>query len=125
MDEPANASPRAATAGAPSLPHPAWRKRHVPSSWTHPNGSPPRSTIYIAVSRLAQRDPGSVDIAFSTGAGGHIWSDDFNAEAHLAGIEELAALGVTWLQVGLPGDSLGHVTEAIERYGKQVIAVCA
>jgi hypothetical protein len=72
----------------------------------------------------AQRDPGSVDIAFSTGAGGHIWRDDFNAEAHLAGIEELAALGVTWLQVGLPGDSLEHVTEAIKRYGEQVIAVC-
>jgi probable F420-dependent oxidoreductase len=72
----------------------------------------------------AQRAPGSVDIAFSTGAGGHIWSDDFNAEAHLAGIGELAALGVTWLQVGLPGDSLEHVTEAIERYGEQIIAVC-
>ena len=73
----------------------------------------------------AQREPGSVDIAFSSGAGGHIWSDGFNAEAHLAGMEELAALGVTWLQVGLPGDSLEHVTEAIERYGEQVIAVCA
>ena len=73
----------------------------------------------------ARREPDSVDISFSTGAGGHPWSDDFDADAHLAGIAELAALGVTWLQVALPGDSLTHVLEAIQRYGEQVIAVCA
>ena len=34
--------------------------------------------------------------------------DAFNADAYLSGVEKLAALGVTWLQVGLPGDSLAH-----------------
>ena len=73
----------------------------------------------------ARREPDDVDISFSTGAGGHPWNEDFDADAHLAGIAELAALGVTWLQVGLPGDSLTHVLEVIQRYGEQVIAVSA
>jgi len=30
-------------------------------------------------------------------------------------------VGVTWVQVGLPGDSLAHVLETIERFGKSVI----
>ena len=36
-------------------------------------------------------------------------------------MEKLAGLGVTWLQVGLPGDSLPHILETIERFGKSVI----
>jgi hypothetical protein len=36
-------------------------------------------------------------------------------------MEKLAALGVTWLQVGLPGDSLAHVTETIDRFRTLVI----
>ena len=47
--------------------------------------------------------------------------DEFNADAYLSGLEKLAALGVTWVQVGLPGDSLAHVLETIERFGKSVI----
>ncbi len=70
----------------------------------------------------AGRDPGSVDISFSTRAGGEPGSDNFNVEAHLEGIAHLASLGVNWLQVGLPGDSLTHVVETIRRYGEQVIA---
>ena len=69
----------------------------------------------------AGRDPGPVDIAFSTGAGGQPGSDGFNAEAHLHGIADLASIGVSWLHVGLPGDSLEHVIETIQRYGEQVI----
>jgi hypothetical protein len=49
-------------------------------------------------------------------------ADDFNADAYLSGVEKLAALGVTWLQVGLPGDSLAHVLETVERFGGSVIA---
>jgi hypothetical protein len=30
-------------------------------------------------------------------------------------------VGVTWVQAGLPGDSLAHVLETIERFGKSVI----
>ncbi|HET6950156.1 MAG TPA: LLM class F420-dependent oxidoreductase [Acidimicrobiales bacterium] len=70
----------------------------------------------------AGRDPGSVDIAFSCAAGGMPWSASFDADAHLEGLAELAALGVTWVQVGLPGDSPAHVVETLQRYGEQVIA---
>ncbi len=70
----------------------------------------------------AGRDPGAVDIAFSCPAGGPPWSDAFDADAHRVGLAELAALGVTWVQVGVPGDSLAHVVETLQRYGEQVIA---
>ncbi len=70
----------------------------------------------------AGRDPSAVDISFSTREGGSPENDDFNAEAHLAAIADLGALGVTWLQVGLPGDSLEHAIETIQRYGEQVIS---
>jgi probable F420-dependent oxidoreductase len=68
------------------------------------------------------RDPATIDIAFSNPAGGDPSSDAFDAGAHLEGLAALAALGVTWVQVGLPGDSLAHITETIQRYGEQVIA---
>lgn len=70
----------------------------------------------------AGRDPAGVDIAFSNPAGGDPSSPGFDADAHLAGLADLAALGVTWVQVGLPGDSLAHVVETMERYGEDVIA---
>ncbi len=69
----------------------------------------------------ADRDPSSVDIAFSTPLGGDPASDAFDADAHLEGLAALAALGVTWVQVGLPGDSLQHAVETLARYGDQVI----
>jgi probable F420-dependent oxidoreductase len=70
----------------------------------------------------AGRDPGSIDIAFSNPAGGDPSADSFNPDEHLEGIARLAQLGVTWVHVGLPGDSVAHVVEMIERYGEQVIA---
>jgi probable F420-dependent oxidoreductase len=69
----------------------------------------------------AGRDPSTVDIAFSNPAGGDPATDAFDADAHLEGLAALAALGVTWVQVGLPGDSLAHIVETLDRYGKQVI----
>ena len=69
----------------------------------------------------AGRDPESVDITFSNPAGGDPASDGFDADAHLEGLSELAALGVTWVQVGLPGDSIAHAVETLERYGERVI----
>jgi len=68
------------------------------------------------------RDPSGVDISFTNPEGGSPGDDAFNADAYLGGVEKLAALGVTWLQVGLPGDSLAHLLETIERFGKTVIA---
>jgi probable F420-dependent oxidoreductase len=69
----------------------------------------------------ADRDPSAIDISFSNAEGGSAGDDAFNADAYLSGVEKLAALGVTWLQVGLPGDSLAHAVEAIERFGTSVI----
>jgi probable F420-dependent oxidoreductase len=68
------------------------------------------------------RDPQAVDIAFSNYEGGSPGQDDFKGDAHLAGLERLAALGVTWVQVSLPGTSLQHALEAVDHYRDEVIA---
>ena len=65
--------------------------------------------------------PASIDISFGTGAGGNPGDDSFNPDATLAAGEELAALGVTWSGAGVPGDSLAHALESLERFGKAVI----
>ncbi|MGE2718714.1 LLM class F420-dependent oxidoreductase [Mycolicibacterium celeriflavum] len=70
----------------------------------------------------AGRDWSRVDITFTNPDGGSPGGDDFNPEEYLSGLEKLAAIGVTWVQVGLPGDSLAHVLETIERFGESVIA---
>jgi probable F420-dependent oxidoreductase len=68
------------------------------------------------------RDPATLDITFSNNVGGSLADDDFNADAYLEGIESLAALGVTWVQAHLPGDSVAQAVEAMEKFGKLVIA---
>jgi probable F420-dependent oxidoreductase len=70
----------------------------------------------------AGRDWSAIDVSFTNADGGSPGDDDFNADAYLAGLEKLAAVGVTWVQVGLPGDNLAHALETIERFGKSVIA---
>lgn len=70
----------------------------------------------------AGRDWSRMDVTFTNSDGGSPGDDDFNADAYLSGLEKLAAVGVTWVQVGLPGDSLAHVLETIERFGTSVIA---
>ena len=70
----------------------------------------------------AGREPADVDVTFACHAGGDPASDAFDADAHLAGLAELAAIGVTWVQVGLPGDDLAHTLATLDRYGEQVIA---
>jgi probable F420-dependent oxidoreductase len=69
----------------------------------------------------AGRDPSAVDITFTNAEGGSPADDAFNADAYLSGVEKLAALGITWLQVGLPGDSLTHALETIDRFRALVI----
>jgi probable F420-dependent oxidoreductase len=69
----------------------------------------------------AGQDWSKFDVVFTNFDGGSPADDEFNADAYLTGMEKLAALGVTWLQVGLPGDSLAHATETIERFGTLVI----
>src|SRR5690606_33286805 len=70
----------------------------------------------------AGRDPSTVDITFSNVAGGAPGDESFDAAASLDGVGRLAELGVTWVQVQLPGDSLARATDVIAQFGEQVIA---
>ena len=70
----------------------------------------------------AGRDPNGLDVTFTNAAGGNPADDDFNADEFLSGIEKLEALGVTWTQVQIPGDSLAHALEVIDEFGERVIA---
>jgi probable F420-dependent oxidoreductase len=67
------------------------------------------------------RDPAGLDVTFSNATSGNPADDDFNAEAFLDGAEKLESLGVTWVQVQVPGDSLAHAVETIEKFGSLVI----
>jgi alkanesulfonate monooxygenase SsuD/methylene tetrahydromethanopterin reductase-like flavin-dependent oxidoreductase (luciferase family) len=69
----------------------------------------------------AGRDWDAIDITFTNFGGGSPANDKFNADAYLGGLEKLAALGVNWVQVGLPGDSRAHALESIERFRTLVI----
>ena len=69
----------------------------------------------------AGRDPSGIDITFTNIGGGNPADDDFNADAYLSALAKLAAVGVTWVQVTVPGDSLTHALDIIERFGSSVI----
>jgi probable F420-dependent oxidoreductase len=69
----------------------------------------------------AGRDWSTIDVVFNNLEGVDPAADDFNADAYLSGLDQLAGLGVTWVQVGLPGDSLAHALEVIERFKTVVI----
>ena len=71
----------------------------------------------------AGRDWSAIDITFTNFEGGSPASDEFDADAYLSGLKNLAALGVTWVQVGLPGDSLAHALDSIDRFRALVIDV--
>jgi probable F420-dependent oxidoreductase len=70
----------------------------------------------------AGRDPSVIDVTFTNAKGGAPADDDFDADEFLSGVEKLEALGVTWTQVQIPGDSMAHAVETIEKFGKLVIA---
>lgn len=70
----------------------------------------------------AGRDPAGIDITFTNGTGGSPGGDDFNADEFLTGVAELADIGVSWIQVTVPGDHLAHTLETIEGFGADVIA---
>ena len=70
----------------------------------------------------ADRDPAAIDVVFSNLAGGNPGTADFDAGVYLDGLVGLAAAGVTWVQVGIPGDSLTHTLETLEQFGTSVIA---
>ena len=68
------------------------------------------------------RDRSEIDVCFGGFTGGSLTDDTFDADAQIAGLAELSALGVTWASVTVPGDSINHATEALQRYGTEVIA---
>ncbi|HVT22490.1 MAG TPA: TIGR03619 family F420-dependent LLM class oxidoreductase [Mycobacteriales bacterium] len=70
----------------------------------------------------AGRDRAEIDVSFMTHSGGAPGTPSFDPYAHLDGLAELAAIGVTWNGVGVPGDSVGHAVETLEQYGKEIIA---
>jgi probable F420-dependent oxidoreductase len=70
----------------------------------------------------ANRERSEIDVAFGTPDGGAPGDDDFDPDAHREGLAGLIKLGVTWAHTGVPGDSLPHALEALERYGETVIA---
>ncbi len=69
----------------------------------------------------ADRDPATIDVSFTTLSGGAPADDNFDADAHLEALDDLAGLGVTWCMVGMPSDSLPQAVEALHRYGESVI----
>jgi len=70
----------------------------------------------------ADRDPAVIDVSFGSGAGGDPAYDSFNPQAQLEAVAELTELGVTWSGVGVPGDSVDHAIETLQRFGESVIA---
>ena len=70
----------------------------------------------------AGRDPADIDISFMTLTGGSPADKDFNPEAHLQALDQLAALGVTWCAAPIPADSLTHALESLHRYGESIIS---
>ena len=85
--------PRGAGRGHRRPARPRRRRRPRPGRSTSPSATPPAAT-----------PP----------------TDAFDAAAHLAGLAQLAALGVTWVQVGCPATPWPAV-ETVERYGEAVI----
>lgn len=71
----------------------------------------------------AGRDPADIDVSFTTAAGGVPGDAEFNPEAHLEALDQLAGLGVTWCAAPIGGDSLSQALEALNRYGESVIGV--
>jgi probable F420-dependent oxidoreductase len=67
------------------------------------------------------RDWSPVDVTFTNFVGGSPGSAAFDADTYLEGVDRLASIGVTWLQVVLPDDGLNHVLEAIDEFGRLVI----
>jgi probable F420-dependent oxidoreductase len=68
----------------------------------------------------AGRDP-AVDVHFVCPDGGYPAGDDFGVDAHLAGLATLEELGVTWVGVPVPGDTLDRPVEVLHRYGEEII----
>jgi probable F420-dependent oxidoreductase len=107
-----------------------WTPFPAPRTLSTTTKTPPLETVEDLAGMLdelwqlmdeAGRDRSEIDVAFSTPVGGRL-DGDFEADAHMAALDELAKLGVTWVGVSVPGSSLAQSLEGLERYGAEVIA---
>jgi probable F420-dependent oxidoreductase len=71
----------------------------------------------------AGRDPAQIDVSFGSGSGHDPGHASFNADAQLEEVAALTKLGVTWSGLGVPGDSLDHAIETLQRFGESVIGL--
>ena len=62
------------------------------------------------------------DVSYLNPVGGRPADPDFDADAHIAALAELEALGVTWITVNVPGDDIEATLDTMRRYGETVIA---
>ncbi len=106
-----------------------WTPFPAPRSLSKTAKTPPLETVddlAVMLDELWQlvdeagRDRSDIDVSFGTPAGGRL-DGDFNPDAHMAGLDALAKLGVTWAGVSVPGASLSESLEGLARYGESVI----
>ncbi len=107
-----------------------WNPFHAPAELANTARTHPLETLEDLMpmvdhlrrhTEAAGRDPATIDIAFTTGLPGP-QGPAFKAAAHLEALASMATIGVTWNSVLIPGDSLDHAVEAVERYGAEVIS---
>ena len=70
----------------------------------------------------AGRDPADIDISYLNSEGGQPSSKNFDADAHIAALADLEALGVTWITVNVPGNDIEATLDTMRRYGETVVA---
>jgi len=70
----------------------------------------------------AGRDRAEIDVHFQNDRGGSPGRDGFEPEAAQEGLRALAALGVTWCSVDVPGDDFERALDAVRQFGETVIA---
>ena len=107
-----------------------WNPFPSPASLSRTTRTPPLESIDDLARLLddlwyraqdAGRDRSEIDVSFICQSGGSPGSAAFELDAHLEGLARLAALGVTWNLVAVPGDSVDHAVETLHRYGEDVI----
>jgi probable F420-dependent oxidoreductase len=107
-----------------------WTPFPAPRSLSATTKTPPLETVDDLATRLEElwqfvdeegRARSDIDVAFGTSAGGSL-DDRFDADAHMAALDDLAKLGVTWAGVSVPGASLAQSLEGLEHYGASVIS---
>jgi probable F420-dependent oxidoreductase len=108
-----------------------WSPFPAPRQLAETAKTPPLETVEDLAAMLdelweqvdaAGRQPSDIDVSFSTPDGRSIADPDFDADAHLEGLAELARIGVTWAPVQIPGDDVAHTLDVIARYGELVIS---